>query len=706
MKWSSFLRFLGISSGVGETYPDANYVGTLDKKEVTIYNTSQPTYRLVYDHHVQGIRFLNLQAIKKNKKHINAIMVLSKTSGTDRYKILIKPGDRRASLSDKTQKLLCVVKSDYKVTACKADSSSSSYTMEWKITPFVNGYKIQDVDTESCLVRETDNGILSIVSCSKSTPEHRFDMLEVADDPYKHLYLSGSQLLAYEMQGSGGAGGSLPDWMMNGLAGGGTHESPNNDGSGGGNGGWNSPYHHDGYGQNGNPNDPSSMQPYYGYNRHPWNGPFGPPHGLSGPNNQYWPSNNGCAPGGNNGGYNPNGNGGYGPGSNGGYRPGGHNGGYSPNGHNGGYGPGGNGGYGPGGNNGGYNPNGNGGYGPGGSGGYNPNGNGGYGPDGNNGGYNPNGNGGYGGYNPNGNGGYGPGGHNGGYGPGGNGGHNNGYGNGNNNGYGPGNGGGYGPGGHNGGYNPNGNGMAGMFNRRSAVIDLHDLGNNIGMLKNIVKTLKTFCNESFSDLGVCSPSNNISNMDPEQLRNLIKQHMPQTNSIDYTHSDRNHPRMQDRDSAHHYKDIQYRDGQPDYHRPHERLPRGAHHAGHPIYPADERDPPHYRHTHHTSPRPRGPYMSGHYQGDDYEENIIREKRSADGRRRPSLKRDRNGKTLECYPLDDLDGRPARDHRHISDNFEGRKHYRDDDFEDMYDERHHTRRAHAVPTYKHHRPQYY
>ncbi|EIJ88796.1 hypothetical protein NEPAR06_0702 [Nematocida parisii] len=701
MKWSSFLRFLGISSGVGETYPDANYVGTLDKKEVTIYNTSQPTYRLIYDHHVQGIRFLNLQAIKKNKQHINAIMVLSKTGGGgDTYKILIKPGDRRASLKNKTQKLLCVVRNDYKVTACKADSSPSAYTMEWQIKPFVNGYKLQDKDSQYCLVRTTDNGILTMESCSKSTPEHRFDMLEVADDPYKHLYLSGSQLLAYEMQGSGGGGGSLPEWMMNGLAGTGNSHGPPPDEQGHT---W--PHQNDGYGKNGNPNDPSSMNSHWGHNnRQPWNGSNTPTNGLYGPGNQYWPNkpgangynpycpptanNNGNGPGFNNGnngwgGNNGNHNNGYGPGSNNGNNngPWGGN-----NGNGNGYGPGFN-------NNNGWAGNGNHNHGGNGWGGNNGSNNNGYGPGFNNG----NNNGPWSGNNGN-NGGWG-----------GNNGNSGGWGgsNGNNGGWGGNNGNnGYGPGASNGNNGPwRGNqfhnNMIAAMNRGKGVIDLHDLGNNIGKLKDIVKTLKSFCNESFSEFGICAPSNNISSMSPNELQKLIKQHMeqayqkpPSEYSPNNTHAHRNNAPHDE------YSRYHQQDGINSHHQRHPMHPHRYRHPRHDEN-IEEHGPRHRRHAvyRHTSPRPKRPYISDDNQDSDYE-NCDYVDKTMNKHRKPRIKHDKYGRKLKCYPLHDLDEARLSSHRNRRRITHDDPYYREHDTTE-YDEESPYRKKHFDDRQKRH-----
>lgn len=517
MKWASFLRFLGISSSTGETYPDGNYLGTLNNKEVTVYNTTQPLYRLVYDHHVEGIRLLNVQAIKKNKRHINAVMVLSKAQGDNEYKILIKPGDRPASLKNRTQKLLCVVKNDYKIKACNSTDSTSTYTMDWSIKPFVNGYKIKDSATKSCLVRDTDNGILKIESCSTSTPEQRFDMLEVADDPYKSLYLGPGQLLSYEMQ-SAGDGGSLPSWMINGLAGGSDKPSHNP----------NNPNDNHGYGESGNPYEGewnNSPGPDYWNSRQPWNGPNRWQNSPPAPNNQPWMGGRDGQNGQNGTNWQNGNNGQNGQNWNNGQNW--HNGHYNGNnwsGHN--YngqnwhnynGNNGNTGY-----NGQYNGHYNG-YNGHGSNNYNR-------QDGYNGHYNGNnwnrhgsnnynGNNGTGwnGPNHNYNGMNGPNGHNGNnwdrpnYN--GNNGHN-------------GNNGNNGPNwpNHNGHNSNNLPGLPGM-NNPNHIINLNDLGNNIVRLKEIVKTLKTFCTEAFSDFGLCAQSGNMSAMSPEQIQDLIRKYM-------------------------------------------------------------------------------------------------------------------------------------------------------------------------------------
>ncbi|KAH9385360.1 uncharacterized protein NEMAJ01_0256 [Nematocida major] len=672
MKWASFLRFLGISSSTGETYPDGNYLSTLNNKEVTIYNTSQPTYRLIYDHHVTGVRLLNLQAIKKNKQHINAIMVLSKTSGENEYKILIKPGSQPASLKNKRQKILCASKSDYMIRACNADTNTSSYTLTWRIKPFVNGYKIKDSDSGSCLVRSTDNGVLKLESCGNSTVEHRFDMIEVADDPYKALYLSPGQLLEYEMRSGGG--GNLPSWMTDGSAGADPSESDRNNNRGDG---------LDGYGNGGYWQNPHGTSPSWDYNRQPWNGPRDPHDGLSGPNNQPWMGGHG-----NGNGWSNNGNGnGWGNNGNGWNNNG--------NGHGNGWGNG---------NGNGWSNNGNG------------NGNGWGNGNGNGWGHNGNGN----GWGNNGNGWGNGNGHGNGWGNGnGNGWSNNGNGHGNGWGSGGGNGNGWGNNGNGGGMNNGpgwGNGLNGLIGGRPGavgrhVINLRDLGNNIESLKDIVKTLKSFCNETFSELGLCGQtSDSMSNMSPQQLQDMIMKHVQQAGMQgapgfgDSSYGGRGHMRHDQR-----------RHGPPDdgYHdrgHPHDRdYPERGHYSdrGHPHdrdYPErghysdrGHRDRPSRGHMGHGPRRrrslddgyPERGYHSDRRRRPQRNEYCIDPEEDRDypyRSRRPSLKRDKEGRTLECYPVGTSEGRLHRHGEHIP---EERRHSRDryDDYDHAPHPRH-------------------
>jgi len=350
MSWAGFLKLLGITSTVSQSYPDGNYVSTLNRRDVSIYNTLQPTYRLLYDHQAKGIRLLNVQAIKKNKKHINAVMVLEKTSLPDEYYMMIKPRHAQESTSNPNQLMVCMQKSDYAVLPCKESSDSKTWVKKWRIKAFTNGYKIKDAENGWCIERDNANGLLKMSTCSNTTLEHRFDMIEVKDDPYKRLYLGPAELIAYEMSAVEGSS-QLPQWMINGLSNSGApqHSSPHhgsyNDVQGYGddryypsnpnypdrNYGPNSGYPHNhcypnhhqnsnGYHPNYNPGHPSS---YPNYNPHvnpqngwgsrpnfgqPWNNLMDRPHGMGGPNGTNGPS----GMNGSNGPYNPNTN--FGPG--------------------------------------------------------------------------------------------------------------------------------------------------------------------------------------------------------------------------------------------------------------------------------------------------------------------------------------------------------------------------------------------------------
>ncbi|KAI5191467.1 hypothetical protein NECID01_1461 [Nematocida sp. AWRm77] len=212
MSFANFLRLLGIGSSAAQVfYTGGDYLSSLNKKDITIYGTLQPTYRLIYNHESNVIRLLNIQAIKKKKEHINGVMVLEKTSADNEYYLLVKPRHSKASTSNPSQIMACFKKADNAVVPCVEDSGSG-FVKKWKIEPLTNGYRIKDSENGWCMARESSEGHVKVQTCNESSLEQRFDMLEVKDDPYKNLYLSGAEAMEYELSGMDPSF-KLPPWM-------------------------------------------------------------------------------------------------------------------------------------------------------------------------------------------------------------------------------------------------------------------------------------------------------------------------------------------------------------------------------------------------------------------------------------------------------------------------------------------------------------
>lgn len=157
-----------------------NYLESLVGKDVTIYPSAYPSYRMVYNNNTVTMRILNTASILQHKSQIGLAMRLNKEDGL--YLLEIKP-----SFKGMTESLF-VCRTSIAVIPCRPTDPQFP-DRKWEIQRSSNGYSIKLRGTGQCMQRATTEGHIHTRDCSSSADEQKFDFFLPKNDPvYKEMH--------------------------------------------------------------------------------------------------------------------------------------------------------------------------------------------------------------------------------------------------------------------------------------------------------------------------------------------------------------------------------------------------------------------------------------------------------------------------------------------------------------------------------------
>jgi hypothetical protein len=196
MSWLYILLFL--STSCGKT-AHGNYLESIVGKKLTIYSSSFPNDRLVFDKEGYTLRMLNKESIRAQKAAVGmSVEILQE--GPNKFRM-------RLGEVNGVEVYICLWRT-HAVSPC-TKNDNNDYAWYWEIDRQINGFQIKAVGQDRCVQQKTAEGHVEGTAC-RDIPGQKFDFVELEKDEIYRDIFTGGESRADSPDGPGRRGSGMP----------------------------------------------------------------------------------------------------------------------------------------------------------------------------------------------------------------------------------------------------------------------------------------------------------------------------------------------------------------------------------------------------------------------------------------------------------------------------------------------------------------